>query len=299
MMNLRSLDVIKEVYKPTKVTIIGNVELLESTSGNIVIKEKKDTNIRELYDYLSSRNFLFFPPLVDDSREGINIYSYVSDSNMPKEQRAMDFVKIVGLLHQKTTYYKDVSTDEYKKIYENVLSQIDYLTFYYEDLYKRYFESIFPSPSEYLLMSNISKILASLNFSHQELEKWYESVKQLNRYRVCQIHNNLDLSHFHKSDKDYLLSWDNARKDSPVIDLIQFYKKEYFDLNFEILLQEYFKTCTWSEEERKLFFIVISIPPKFIEKDSEFEVVKHVREVLDYVYKTENLVRPYYAIEQK
>ena len=40
MMNLRSVDVIKDVYKPTKVTIKGNVQILESTSGNIVLKEK-------------------------------------------------------------------------------------------------------------------------------------------------------------------------------------------------------------------------------------------------------------------
>lgn len=299
MMNLRSVDVIKDVYKPTKVTIKGNVQILESTSGNIVLKEKKEKNIRELYDYLTSRNFLFFPPLLDDSRDGINVYTYVPDSNIPKEQKAMDFIKIVGLLHQKTTYYKDVSSDEYKKIYETVLSQIDYLNYFYEDLYKKYFEQIYPSPSEYLLLTNISKILASLNFSRNELEIWFESVSKLNRYRVCQIHNNLCLEHYHKSEKECLLSWEQSRKDSPVIDLIQFYKCVYFDLNFEVILQEYFKVCSWSEEEKKLFFIVISIPPKFEEKGTSFQLVKNIREVLDYVYKTEHLVRPYYAIEKK
>ena len=107
------------------------------------------------------------------------------------------------------------------------------------------------------------------------------------------------MDHFHKSDQECLLSWENSRKDSPVIDLVQFYKCVYFDLNFEVLFQEYLKVCSWSEEEKKLFFVVISIPPKFDEKGPQFEVVKHVRETFDYVYKTEQLIRPYYATEQK
>ncbi len=297
-MKNRSIDVIKDIYKPTKVTICGNAQILESTSGNVVVKEKKE-NIRELYDYLTSRNFLFFPSLIDDSREGVNIYEYVPDASMPKEQKASDFIKVIALLHQKTTYYKDVSSDEYKKIYENVQAQIEYLSYYYDEIYQRYFEDVFPSPSEYLLMSNISKIMASLNFAKGELEAWYKSVSELDRYRICQIHNNLCLSHFHKKEKECLLSWDNSRKDTPVMDLVKFYKNVYFDLNFEILLQEYFRICPWSEEEKKLFFISISIPPKFEEKGSEFERVQNVRNMLDYVYKTEHLIRPYYAVEQK
>jgi len=298
-MNNRSLDVLKEVYKPTKITMVGNVEILESTSGTFVVKEKKEKNIRELYDYLMSRNFSYFPPLIDDSREGVNVYSYVKDSKMPKEQKAMDFIKIVGLLHQKTTYYKEVSEDEYKKIYEEVLSQIDYLNYFYENIYQEYFKIIFPSPSEYLLLTNISKILASLNFAKQELEIWYDKVRQLRKYRICQIHNNLCLEHFHKCEKECLLSWENARKDTPVMDLIKFYKCSYYDYNFEGIFEEYLRVCPWSEEEKKLFFLMISIPPKFEEKGTEFEKVNQVRKVLDYVYKTERLIRPYYSKEQE
>lgn len=297
-MNRKSVDIIKEAYKPIKVTIKKNVEILESTSGCFVLKEKK-RNIRELYDYLTSRSFLFFPSLVDDSREGVNIFSYVSDTPMPIEQKGVDFIKVVALLHQKTTYYKDVSNDEFKKIYDDILSQIDYLTFFYENTYEESFKSVYPSPSEYFLLTHISKILASLKFAKNELENWYQLVSNSTRYRVCQIHNHLSLEHFRKSEKDYLISWEESRKDSPVMDLVKFYQETYFDLNFEAVLKEYFNICPWSEEEKKLFFIVISIPKKFDEKASEFERVKNIRNVLDYIYKTENLIRPYYAIEQK
>ena len=298
MMNRKSIEVIREIYKPTKVTITGNVEILESTSGNIVIKEKT-RDMKKLYDYLHSRSFSYFPELLDDSREGVNIFEYVPDTYMPLEQKASDFMKVVALLHQKTTYYKEVSLDEYQKIYDEVLEQIDYLEYYYNYAYEEYFKNVFPSPSEYLLLTNFSKILASLKFSRSELENWYQKVSTLKKYRICQIHNHLCLNHFHKCDRDCLLSWENSRKDSPVLDLVKFYQDSFFELPFDTLLKEYAHICPWSEEEKMLFFIVISIPPKFEQKGSEFKKIKSIRKVLDYVYKTEELIRPYYAVEQK
>ncbi len=297
-MNERSLEVLKDIYKPYRYTISGNAHILKSTSGDVVLK-KKDRDIKSLYTYLQSRGFDAFPELLDDTREGVNVFEYVPDTKMPTEQKAMDFVKIVALLHQKTTYFKEVTEDDFKQIYDNITEQINYLRFFYQNLYEEYFKSVFPSPSEYLLLRNISKILASLDFSANELENWYQSVSKMTKYRVCQIHNHLCLEHYHKCSKDCLLSWEKSRQDSPVLDMVNFYKCSWFDLNFEVLFHEYERICHWSEEERKLFFIVISIPPKFEEKGSYFTRVKNIREVLDYVFKTENLIRPYYAVEQE
>ena len=75
-MNSRSISVVKELYKPYKYTISGKAHILESTSGRIVVKEK-EKDIRNLYQYLQSRGFHYFAPLIDDSREGINIFQYV------------------------------------------------------------------------------------------------------------------------------------------------------------------------------------------------------------------------------
>ena len=297
-MNNRSLRVLKDIYKPYRYTISGRAHILESTSGNVVVKEK-EKDLRSLYQYLESRGFSSYPALLDDSREGVNVFEYVPDTKMPIEQKAMDFMKVVALLHQKTTYYREVSEDDFKQIYDNILGQIDYLRYFYTDLYERYFKSVYPSPSEYLLLRNLSKIFSSLDFSAHELEDWYRTVQNLSKYRVCQIHNHLCLEHYHKCNKDCLLSWEKSRQDTPVLDLLNFYHCAYFDLNFEVLLQEYSRICPWSEEEKKLFFLVISLPLKFEEKGTEFERVKKIREVLDYVYKTENLIRPYYSIQKE
>ena len=36
----RTLDILKQVYKPLRVTLKGKTTILETTSGNFVIKEK-------------------------------------------------------------------------------------------------------------------------------------------------------------------------------------------------------------------------------------------------------------------
>lgn len=294
----RSIEVLKEAYKPYRYTIKGQAHILKSTSGDVVIKEKKK-NIKELYDYLLSRNFSNFPPLIDDSRQDVNVYSYVEDTYMPKEQKAADLIKVVALLHQKTTYYKEVSEDDYKKIYEQIQSQIEYLKYYYDTTFDEYFKEIYPSPSHYFLLTNSSKILASFEFAQHELEDWYAKVANANKFRVCQIHNNLSLEHFHKSDKDYLLSWDHARIDSPILDLVHFYQQECFQTPFAPILESYLQINPLSREEKQLFFIIISIPFKVEFKGNEFRTCKEIRKILDYVYKTEELIRPYYAVKEK
>ena len=218
---------------------------------------------------------------------------------MPKEQRANDLIKTIATIHSKTSYEKEVTEDDYKKIYEHIKEQIDYLRYYYDKTFDDFFEEIYPSPSHYLLLINISKILASFDFASHELEEWYKKVVNLKQFRVSLIHNKLALEHFFKSDKDYLISWEDSRIDSPILDLVSFYQKEYLDLPFNTLLANYLKINPLKEEEMSLFFTVIAIPFKVTFDDNEMNNFKEVNKVLDYVYKTEELIRPYYTSKKE
>ena len=48
--------------------------------------------------------------------------------NMPDEQKMLDMIDLVGLLHNKTTYYKNIDLDDYKKIYEDIANNIFYIS---------------------------------------------------------------------------------------------------------------------------------------------------------------------------
>ena len=78
--------------------------------------------------------------------------------------------------------------------------------------------------------------------------------------------------------------------DSPILDLITFYQKEYMNFDFNTLINKYLHNYPLKENELNLFYIVISIPPIIALDGKEIEATKKMREKLDYVFKTENLI---------
>ena len=294
----KSFEVYKEIYKPYRYTFKGKSIILETTSGNFVVKESSE-KLKELFNYLLTRGFNNFPKIIDNSRSNTILYEYIDDISYPKEQRAIDLIKVVSNLHKNTSYYKDVTLDKYKEIYENIKSNITYLNDKYDKYYDEFYSEVYLSPSKYLFMCNYTKIKSNLSFLSSELDKYLDLVKELKSVRVSTIHNNLRLNHFIKSDKDYIISWDNYKVDSPVLDLVNFYKNEYFNLNFESILNTYFSNFKLSEDEEKLLFILISLPDEICFDSNELISTSNIRKILDYIYKTENLIRPYYFKNQK
>ncbi len=285
-----AIEEIKELYKPYRYTKRKNITIIESTSGSYVIKEKNNDKVKEAYNYLLSRNFDYFPKLIDNNRELVNVFEYLPEVDMPKEQKALDMIELISLLHNKTTYYKEVTEDKYKEIYENLKNNIMYTKNYYDNLYNILIEEIYHSPSHYLLVRNMYKIFAALDFCSEELDKWYDSAKNDLKERVAFIHNNLETDHFIKNNKDYLISWEKSKIDSPILDLITFYQKEYMNLDFETLLNKYLKNYPLKDNEKKLFSIVISIPPAINIEGNEMIIQRRIRKMLDYIFKTEKLV---------
>ena len=294
-----SLDVLKQIYKPYKYTILNHCTLLESTSGNVIVKKKSDINIRELFSYLASRNFLNYPKLVEDNREDINVFEYIEDTSMPKEQKASDLVNVISNLHNKTTYFKEVTSDTFKEIYENILSNILYKEKFFNDLITDAEDNVFPSPSQNLLLTNSYKIFEAIDFCKRELEEWYTEVSDIKKERVALIHNNLKLEHYIRNKNDYLISWDKAGTDTPILDLVNFYKNEALNINFSEVLKKYLEQYPLKKHELKLFFILIVLPDEIALNKDELTNVQQMRLLLDYIFKTEDLARSYYSKNQE
>ena len=293
----RSLDILKAIYKPYRYTIKGKATILETTSGDFIIKEKnKDLN--ELYNYLISRGFDNFPKLIDSSRKDLNVFEYVESINMPKEQMCDDIIDLIASLHNKTSYFKEVSEDNYKAIYEDIKSNIAYLKNYYDTLFEVGFKDIYQSPANYQLLRNYSKINAALEFCEKELDEWYELIKGENKIRVAVVHNNLALDHYLKGNKEVLISWDDYLIDTPIIDVVKLYKKEYLNMDFSEMLERYMYKFPLLEHEKKLLFILITLPPEIKTMDSNFRQCRENNLVIDYVFKTEELIKPYYVSEE-
>ena len=86
-----------------------------------------------------------------------------------------------------------------------------------------------------------------------------------------------------------------AKFDTPVLDLVKLYQNNFWELEFSTIYKRYLSINPLSENEQKLFFILISLIPEIKFEGPEFTKCKDMRKALDYLYKTENFLKPYYA----
>ena len=252
-------SIINELYKPKKITIKGNVYILTLDDDKKIVIKEKSNNVIKSYNYLKSRDLYFYPPLIDQNRDSFFIYQYIDDDNIIKEQKALDMARLIGLMHAKTSYFKDTSKSKYDSIYDDLNNNLNYLKDYYSNLYDLIIFKEYYNPFENLFMDYYSKIDNAINFSLNEISKWYSLVSNKDKQRVALIHNNLDLSHYIKSDKEYLISFDKSKIDTPILDLVTFYKREYDNINFEEFFQKYLYSFSLTDDELKLFFVFISM----------------------------------------
>lgn len=292
---MNSIDILTKIYKPYKVSVKGNTKIFNCTNGNYVIKNKKNKDIKELYKYLSSRSFKYYPKLIEDNRDEVNVFEYVEDNSIDSEQKLIDLINLVSLLHSKTSYYKEITNDKIKEIYEELLGRVEYMEEYFNNIIYSIEDNVFISPSGNLLLINSNKIFSSLTFLKNEIEEWYKISIDTNKMRVCLVHNNLELDHYIKNENEYLISWDNYIIDSPILDIVKLYKSVYLNMDFSNPLKIYMEKFPLNDNEKKLLFIMLVMPNEINLTNNELKNISIIRKYLDYVYKTENLIRPYYS----
>ena len=272
--------------KVNKYTINGKAVIVDTSKGLFVLKNTKGN---DKYKYLLSRGFDYFPKILAIDNDN-TIYEYLENIDYDDSQKAFDIMHLISLLHSKTAYYKEIDYDEYKIIYENLKSKIDYIYNYYLDIINVTESKLYPSPSEYLIERNISKIFSCIFYCTNELNHWYDLIKDKKRKRVVTLHNNLKLDNLLKNKNMYLISWDKSKIDMPIYDLINFYNRYALDFDFKSLFNEYERIFPLLEEEKILLNILISIPEKINFNLNEYDMVKSIRKMIDKIYKTEKLL---------
>lgn len=289
-----NLTRIKEIFNlPLKKVEIRGKSLIVDTGKNKYVIKKQINN--SIFEYLNSRGFKYYPNIIDDNE--YKLIEYVEGSEMPNEQKLLDMVDLLSLLHTKTTFFKEIDNDKYKEIYEDINNNIFYLENYYNDLVSVIETKVFMSPAEYLLIRNISEFYEALDFCRHEVEAWYELVKTKEKVRQVVLHNNLNLDHFIKNEKSYFISWDKSKIDIPIFDLYKLYRRCGRNYDFSEVLSRYEKHYPLLEEERKLLFILISLPPKLEFTDSVYDDCVIFGHEIELLFKTAKLLSPYYTEE--
>ncbi len=287
----------KYALKPHRYQKEGSVTFVDTEQGRFACK-KNQNKTNSIYKYLDSRSFGYYPKIVSDENDEFEITQYEEDFEVPSEQKILDLVDLVSLLHNKTTHFKEVDEADYKRIFEDISNNIEYLYSDYNDRMSLIESHIYMSPSEYLLARNISKIYAALSYAKKELDHWYELVGNSRKQRQVVIHNNLDLTHFIRNKNAYLTSWRKARIDMPIFDLYKLYLNHSLEFDFSEILKRYEKNYPLNEHERILLFILIALPDKLELTETEYENCKIIGTLIDRLYKTEILLSPYYSKQE-
>jgi len=165
-----ALDDIKKNFQPYRLTKKKNITIIESTKGSYVIKEKENNHIAEAYAYLKSRNFDCFPNILEELRSDINIFEYIEEIPTPREQKALDLMEIVASLHNKTTYYKEITPDKYKEIKEVCKSSVKVANMSDEEIIEYIdTEEPFDKAGSYAIQSSFCKYIEKIDGNYMSI----------------------------------------------------------------------------------------------------------------------------------
>lgn len=282
----------KRKIRPRSYEYRKKVIIINSDDGKYVIKSH--CNNCDIYNYLNAKGFYNYPENLTTERDNYDLSRYIEDTNVPREQRLEDLVRTLSTLHYKTSYYQETDLDEIKKIYEDFKEHLFSLFNYYNEL-NDYLDTItFLSPSEYLLLRNISLIYHLIDYGNRQLDLWYQLSSKQKKYRTCLIHNNISIDHLLINENNYLVSWDKSKVDRPIFDLISFYKKYYKYIKLEDVLNLYDSINCLEEEEKLLLLINLSIPSKLIINGNKLENVIEINNELLYLNKVYEYIRNSY-----
>lgn len=286
------MNKIKDIIKNeriNKVERIDNLLVVETESNKYCIKEKSGKGVQNLFKYLSSKDFNNY--LNIEINNNYQISRYINQNIIEDSEKLTILVYLISMLHTKTTYYENINLDEIKKIYEELTDHIFEVKKHYEDLVDKNDILLYPPPSMFWLMNNISIILKSLDMSKFYLDKWYEIIKDKQRIRKVTIHNNLKLSNLLTGDNYYLINWDKSIKASPIYDIESLFKNNYEIIDMVDIYNLYISKYQLFDEEVYLLMSRLLLINELELGDNEFQNTIAVNQKIYYLEKINEFLK--------
>lgn len=242
---------------PEKIKLKNKVKIITSNDDSYIVKDNNKQK-KDVYKYLENRNFLYFPKVYTDVDENYEVTRYIDEIDVSREQKLIDMIYLLTLLHNKTTFYKEINLDEIKNIYESNIDYFNYLKIYYEDINKVIENEIYMSPSNYLLIRNITNIYSIINIGYEYTNKWYETIKNKKTIRYVLNHNNLNTNHFLEDNNNmYFISWDKSDFGYNVNDIYNLYLNNYQNIELSTILNLYMSK--YKLEEYEYYYLIMQL----------------------------------------
>lgn len=268
----------------------GKVLIIIEKNKKYVLKD--NTSNYDIYKYLMSRDFYYFPENLNNESDNYDLSLYLDNIVEKKEQKIEDYINVLALLHKKTSYDNEMDLDNIKEIFDQNEKKIIETRKYYEEMNDLIVQELFISPSKYLLLRNISVIYFLLDYAEQKNNDWFLKRQENKKREIALLHNNIDLDHLIINEEKYFINWDKAYFDSPIVELKNFYEEFYQNLSLASFLDKYQLIHKLKPLDLELLLIELSIP-KIIPftKDTYLDTInlnkeiKFLQRIYDYLLK--------------
>ena len=260
--------------KINKIINKGNYYIIYNDFNKYLLKKKNNLKLVK-----------YNLPLIKSSNE-YEIYKYYDDI-YNKKDKLNKIILLLNSIQLESIIDKNI---DYEKIYNDLNNNINSLMNYYLKLQDELECILYPRFDYLLLIENISMFYKILSKAKEINEYWY-SINDNIRSSLCL--NNISMNNFIVNDQTYIIDSSSITEDLIINDYIKIYRDNYdiFDLfndNFKL-----------NEKELFLFLTYISIPNKIVLFDNVCDNVKIIKEELNYVRKTLNLVLEKYKENEK
>ena len=101
-----------------KISYKRGLKLIEKNNQKLVYKIKKN-NKDNLYNYLRIKDFDNFLLPLEVTQE-YEVYKYIDEKNIPAEDKAVELVNLLSLLHTKTTAFQEVNQEKVDEQYQTI-----------------------------------------------------------------------------------------------------------------------------------------------------------------------------------
>ena len=155
---------------------------------------------------------------------------YLSPWIEQREYRLTALFHAIGYIHAKTkrSYRLDQEKDLVRMFtqYKEHCQQHEQKWLAYIDLFeqKRYM-----SPFDLQVCTHFREISVVFQVLYERIDAFLDLMKEEEKWSYSLCHGNLRCSHFLYDQKGYLINWEHARFEHPIVDLSRFFKQEIIE----------------------------------------------------------------------
>jgi len=232
-----------------------SIKILTKNNDKYIIKKSKN-KVKSKYSFLKNEGLdnIIYPKFnknnnyltrlannncVDD--ECYYVSPYYEDNNVLNEKKAKNLLEELKVLHEKTSFTRNLSMNKSKSKMEEIIIFFDY-KFKSLEAYIRTIEAQNYDEFSIPVLKNYHHILDCKSILIEKNRKIVNKIKEEKAVTFCFLHNNPKIDHLIiNNGNKYLISIDNGVIGIPSLDIAKFYI-ENNDINFDMYthIKEYF-----------------------------------------------------------